>query len=137
MTEHQSHWTRYAYLATPYSGLDLDAAFERTAHISRRLFEARIPHVAPIVVGHVPDAQIGPRIEHLTHQCWMSLTAPLLANASVMIFAQLPGSEGSRGMALERIMAGARGIPVIDWPAPCDTIPAVLLDLACPQAESA
>lgn len=103
------------YLATPYSkyfGGDLERAFIDASKLAAKLLVAGIKVYSPIAHTH-PLAVYG-ELDPLDHSIWLPFDEAMMSAADILIVAQMPGWQESKGIAHEIKFFETRGKPIYD-----------------------
>ena len=104
--------TTLAYLASPYSKLNIDAAHEDACLIAGRLLRAGIFVFSPIAHCHSIAFHSG--IDPLDHKFWLPICDVMMAHCDTLIVAHMPSWEESKGIAIEIEYFEKAGKPIFD-----------------------
>lgn len=101
-----------AYLATPYSKYPggPDAAFKAAARLAGLLMLTGIKVYSPIVHSH--PLAMHAKIDALDHAIWLPFDETMMAASKVLIVAQLPTWQESKGVAQEIEFFERHGKPI-------------------------
>lgn len=104
-----------AYLASPYTKLNLTSAWSGAAEIAGRLLRSGLCVFSPIVHGHAISIHC-PQIDRLNHKFWMPICEAFMERCDTLIVAHMEGWQESKGIAHEVEFFERARKPIFDLP---------------------
>lgn len=106
--------TQLAYLATPYSKLDITKAWFDACALAGRLLKTGLHVFSPIAHCHPIAFQSG--IDPLDHKFWLPICDVMMSHCDTLVVAHMEGWQESKGIAHEVEFFERARKPIYDLP---------------------